>query len=181
VDGPASTSAQGAFAFCDLAGFTAFTADRGDDAALELVETFQSHVGEALPEGARIVNRIGDGLLVHLPDPSSAVASLLALTQGCALVATPDVPLWVRTGVHVGTARRLGDDLIGHDVNVAARIGELAGAMEVLASEAARSEAGDAQVRFDPLGPVFVKGLQEPLRVYRASAVDVAVPAPALP
>ena len=82
------------------------------------------------------------------------------------------MPLWVRTGVHAGTARVLGDDLIGHDVNVAARIGELAGATEVLVSESARDQQTDDSVRFDALGPVFVKGLTEALRVYRASAVD---------
>jgi len=177
----AAVSALGAFAFCDLAGFTAFTAERGDDAAIELVETFQSNVVETLPAGARIVNRIGDGLLVHFGDPASAISSLLALTGRCADIATPDAPLWIRTGVHVGTARLLGDDLIGHDVNVAARIGELAGATEVLASENARTAQTDAGLRFDPLGPIFVKGLLEPLRVYRASGVDALLPAPAVP
>jgi adenylate cyclase len=179
VAGSTAASARGAFAFCDLAGFTAFTADRGDDAAIELVERFRAHVGQALPAGARIVNRIGDGLLVHFADPTAAVSSLLALTSTCADLATPDVPLWVRTGVHVGTARVLGDDLIGHDVNVAARIGELAGATEVLVSERARAEQADGDVRFDALGPVFVKGLSDPLRVYRASAVDAHLRAPA--
>ncbi len=169
----ASSSARGAFAFCDLAGFTAFTAERGDDAAIELVETFGTYVSEALPAGARIVNRIGDGLLVHFTRPASSVSSLLALTTRCAELATPDTPLWIRTGVHVGTARVLGDDLIGHDVNVAARIGELACATEVLVSESARDEQDDGGVRFEALGPVFVKGLTDALRVYRASAVDV--------
>jgi adenylate cyclase len=177
----ASSTAQGAFAFCDLAGFTAFTADRGDDAAIGLVETFRTYVEQALPADARIVNRIGDGLLVHFADPSCAVRSLLELTRRCAEVATPDAPLWVRTGVHAGTARVLGDDLIGHDVNVAARIGELAGATEVLVSERARDHHADATVCFDALGPVFVKGLNDALRIYRATAVDATQPASAVP
>ena len=137
-------------------------------------------MSEGLPPGARIVNRIGDGLLVHFAEPSTAVSSLLALTHRCAELSTPDAPLWIRTGVHVGTARVLGDDLIGHDVNVAARIGELAGAIEVLVSDSVRAEGSDAGVRFEPLGPVFVKGLAEALRVYRASLVDVVLPAPAI-
>ena len=179
--GAADGTASGALAFCDLAGFTAFTAERGDDAAIALVQEFRSYVVDALPSDARIVNRIGDGLLLHFGDPGTAISALLALTRCCAGVATPDRPLWVRTGVHVGTARVLGDDLIGHDVNVAARIGDLAAAAEVLASERARDAAADATVRFDPLGPVFLKGLAEPLRVFRASHVDVPVVAPAAP
>ena len=165
----AGDSASGAFAFCDLAGFTAFTAERGDDAALELVATFGSHVADGLPSAARIVNRIGDGLLLHFPDPGDAISALLTLTDQCAAVATPERPLWVRTGVHVGQARRLGHDLIGHDINVAARIGELAGATEVLASESARSADPGVDVCFDALGPAFVKGISDPLPIYRAS------------
>jgi class 3 adenylate cyclase len=178
-DAPGSTS--GAFAFCDLAGFTAFTAERGDDAAIALVETFGAHVTAGLPADARIVNRIGDGLLVHFESPATAISALLTLTRRCADESTPDVPLWVRSGVHVGTARPLGDDLIGHDVNVAARVGELAGATEVLASAAARAANTDDEVRFDALGPIFLKGLSEPLRVYRATAVESALPTPAAP
>lgn len=175
---PAAAPVRGAFAFCDLAGFTTFTAEQGDDAAIALVETFGAYVSAALPATARIVNRIGDGLLVHFADPTCAVVTLLALTHECAEVATPEAPLWVRTGVHAGSARALGSDLIGHDVNVAARIGELACAEEVLVSEVARAEQAAAGLRFEALGPVFVKGLPDALRVYRASAVEAAVPAP---
>lgn len=173
----AASTASGAFAFCDLAGFTAFTAECGDDAAIELVETFRTEVEAVLPIGARIVNRIGDGLLLHFSDAPGAVVALLRLTARCAERSTPEVPLWVRTGVHTGSARVLGDDLIGHDVNVAARIGALAGATEVLVSEQARGTAPPAGVRFDPLGPVFVKGLPDALRVFRASAAEISLPA----
>ena len=167
-------TAHGAFAFCDLAGFTAFTAERGDDAALELVTAFGSHVVDRLPADARIVNRVGDGLLLHFEEPAGAVSTLLALTDRCAEVATPASPLWVRTGVHVGEARRLGDDLIGHDINVAARIGELAGAGEVIASESARSADPAVDVCFEALGPAFVKGIRDPLALYRASRASRA-------
>jgi adenylate cyclase len=169
-------STPGAFAFCDLAGFTAFTEDQGDEAATKLVETFRGYAEAELPDGARIVSHVGDGLLIHFGDPAGAISALLALTQRCAGQATPERPLWVRTGVHVGTARRLGDDLIGHDVNVTARIGDLAGAAEVLASESARAAETDPRVRFDALGAVFVKGVNDPLRLFRASRLDVPSP-----
>jgi class 3 adenylate cyclase len=164
----AAPEVHGAIAFCDLAGFTAFTVERGDEAALDLVEAFGSVVAEGLPEQARIVNRIGDGLLLHFSDPAGAIPALLDITFHCACASSPETPLWIRTGVHVGNARALGTDLIGHDVNVAARIGDLAGAAEVLASEAARDAGPTDGVRFAPLGPVFVKGVPDPLRLFRA-------------
>lgn len=165
----------GAIAFADLAGFTAFTEERGDDAALALVEAFRGHVEASLPPSGRVVNRIGDGLLLHFGEPSQAILSLLALTDRCGEASTPEAPLWVRTGLHVGEARRLGDDLIGHDVNVAARIGALAAASEVLVSEQARAAHAEPAIRFDPLGPVFVKGVTDPLRLYRATRVTAPV------
>lgn len=170
----AGAEAVGAFAFCDLAGFTAFTEERGDEAAIALVEAFRSNVEDALPPDARIVNRTGDGLLLHFADPSGAIDALLSMTNGCQSASSAEVPLWVRTGLHVGSARRLGDDLIGHDVNVAARIGALAAAAEVLVSEQARAGHTDPAVQFDPLGPVFVKGVTDPLRLYRATRVAVS-------
>jgi class 3 adenylate cyclase len=70
----------------------------------------------------------------------------------------------------VGADRRRGDDLIGHDVNLASRITDLAAAGEVLVSEAARyRDDVPADVVFEALGPVFVKGIDEPLRLFRAS------------
>jgi adenylate cyclase len=169
------TTMQGAFAFCDLAGFTAFTAEQGDEAALHLVEAFWGHVTDELVTGARILNRIGDGLLLHFHEPASALPALLAITERCSDHSTPALPLWVRTGVHVGMARRLGDHVLGHDVNVAARIGAIAAAAEVLASNAARTVTDARAVAFVPLGPVFVKGVPDPLRLFRAARTDASV------
>lgn len=173
---PAQTgSERGAFAFCDLAGFTAFTEERGDDAAIALVEAFRHEVERSLPPSARIVNRVGDGLLLHVADPVEAVGALLTLTDRCRADSTAEAPLWVRTGIHLGQAKRLGDDLIGHDVNVAARIGALAAASEVLVSEQVRAAHPKHDVRFEALGPVFVKGVSDPLRLFRATRVVAPV------
>ena len=169
--GSASRAELGAFAFCDLAGFTSFTEERGDDAALALVEAFRREVQAALPPSGRIANRVGDGLLLHIAEPAEAVAALLRITDRCRAASTGEMPLWIRTGLHRGEARRLGDDLIGHDVNVAARISALAAASEVLVSEQVRSEHPETDVRFEALGPVFVKGVTAPLRLFRASWV----------
>jgi class 3 adenylate cyclase len=63
------------------------------------------------------------------------------------------------------------DDFVGHDVNVAARIVEMAAPREVLVSEATWSEAGGAVegVEFGEVGPALMKGLPEPVWLYRAA------------
>jgi class 3 adenylate cyclase len=56
-------------------------------------------------------------------------------------------------------------------VNVAARIVDQAGPGEVLISEPARAAVGDRipGICFDELGPVVMKGIPEPIRLWRAS------------
>ena len=84
------------------------------------------------------------------------------------------MPLWVRVGMHWGCPTRRGDDLVGHDVNLAARIVDVAGPGEVLVSEPVRElvrRAGTA-LRLDELGPVVMKGIPDAVPLYRAAALD---------
>jgi class 3 adenylate cyclase len=77
----------------------------------------------------------------------------------------------VRIGVHWGRQTRRRDDIVGHDVNVAARIVDVAGPGEVVLSDATLSAVGARlqAVTFEELGPVIMKGIPAPVRLYRAS------------
>jgi class 3 adenylate cyclase len=91
-----------------------------------------------------------------------------------------DIPLWVRMGVHWGAPRRRGDDIVGRDVNLAARIVDLAGPGEVLCSGATADAIGTRSgFGFEPLGPVYVRGITDPVPIVRVLA-DCA-PEPAAP
>jgi len=84
-----------------------------------------------------------------------------------------DLPMWVRIGMHFGCPRTRGDDIVGRDVNLASRITDLAAPGEVLCSEATANEVGELPgVAFEPLGPVFVRGIADPVPLVRAYAVD---------
>ena len=111
-----------------------------------------------------------DGLLLWFEDACEALSTTLRLQQLYEETADSDMPLWVRAGVHSGRQTYRGDDLIGHDVNVASRVADVAGPAEVLISDATLKEIGDKlpDVEFDELGPVVMKGLPEPMRLYRA-------------
>jgi adenylate cyclase len=162
----------GAIVFTDLVGFTEFTALAGDDAALELLTTQSRLVDAALPTDARVVKELGDGLLLWFRDPADAVRTGLDLQRSFeAESESTGLPLWIRVGMHAGAVRERGDDLVGHDVNVAARIVDVAGAGEVLVSDAVRVDAGDKvpTVEFAELGPVVMKGIPDPIRLWRAS------------
>ena len=124
-----------------------------------------------MPPHARVVKELGDGLLLWFPDAPSAFDTTLHLQSQFEAVSAVGPPLWVRMGVHCGRALMKGADLIGHDVNVAARILDVAGPGEVLASEQARVD-GEGRlpgVMFDELGPVVMKGIPTPVRLWRAT------------
>lgn len=107
--------------FTDLEGFTTFTARHGDEAALALLKDHHREAGPIVRrEGGRIVKHIGDGLLCTFSDPQGGLRAAVNL-----LHAAPE-PLRLRAGVHVGEAIVSVDDVIGHVVNVAARVAETA-------------------------------------------------------
>lgn len=167
-------SDYGVIVFTDIVGFTQLTDAHGDDVALALLERQERAVRGALPQCARVVKELGDGLLLWFDDARAAIDTCLQLQRAFDDDAA-DVPMWVRMGLHWGSPRRRGDDIVGRDVNLAARIVDLAGPGEVLCSEAAVEAAGDIDgVEFEPLGPVFVRGIAEPIPIVRAVPATVA-------
>lgn len=165
---------QGTVVFTDIVGFTEFTALRGDEGALQLLSIQERLVRETLPPDARIVKELGDGLLLWFEDACAAIETSLRLQERFEHESSnSDLPLWVRCGMHSGQQTRRGDDLIGHDVNVASRVVDVAGPGEVLLSQATleRVEGKLPDVWFDELGPVVMKGIPQPVRLYRATAV----------
>jgi adenylate cyclase len=158
-----------AIVFTDIVGFTQFTAECGDEAALRVLERQDVIVRKLLPEPARVVKELGDGMLLWFPEARAAIDTCLALQDCFATETRSELPLWVRMGMHWGCPRRRGDDLVGHAVNLASRIAETAGPGEVVVSDAVHDAIGGerAGFAFHELGPVFVKGVVDPVRLYR--------------
>lgn len=165
----------GAVAFTDICGFTEFTAVRGDRDALRLLGVQERLVRACLPGDARVVKELGDGLLLWFPDAVAALSTTVSLQDSFgAEAAATELPLWVRIGLHWGTQTKRGDhDLIGHDVNVAARVADVAGPTEVVVTESLldRVDASrrPSDIDIEELGPVVMKGLPDPIRLFRVA------------
>ncbi|HEX5478828.1 MAG TPA: adenylate/guanylate cyclase domain-containing protein [Dehalococcoidia bacterium] len=171
---PASTI-YGTVMFTDIVGFTEFTALRGDGEALALLTAQEQIVRSVLGGPARIVKDMGDGLMIWFEDPCAAIEAALCMQDRFEeTTMESDAPLSVRIGVHAGQQTRRGEDLVGHDVNVASRIMSLAGAGEVLTSEATvrAIAAVPATLIFERLGPAVMKGIPTPVDLYRAERTD---------
>ncbi|HVA60698.1 MAG TPA: adenylate/guanylate cyclase domain-containing protein [Mycobacteriales bacterium] len=142
---PAASTSRLAVMFTDIEGFSRFTATEGDEAAARLlVEHYRSAGPIVRSRGGRVVKRLGDGLLMTFPEAS---ASVLA---GVELVAARPGSLRVRAGAHHGDVVVQRNDVVGHVVNVAARVTELAHAGQVLVTGDLRDAVADdlKQVEF---------------------------------
>lgn len=123
------------FAFLDLSGFTAMTATEGDERSVAVLGVFRTALRHTCSRrGVRIAKWLGDGAMLVGVETTPVVSA--ALEMQC----TPEIvgePIAVKCGVTTGPVILLeGDDYIGHAVNVAARLCDLAKAGEVLADPA---------------------------------------------
>jgi class 3 adenylate cyclase len=164
-------TADGAIVFTDLTGFSEFTAISGDEAALTLLSAQERTIRDALDRRGRIVKNLGDGFLLWFRDACAAIETCLTLQETFESQSfEQDLPIWVRIGIHYGHPLRHGRDIVGHDVNIAARIVDLAQTGEVLVSqactEAMRHELPG--VYFEEVGPAVMKGIPEAVTLYRA-------------
>ena len=153
--------------FTDLEGFTRFTAAEGDEVAAQLIAEHQRLMGPVVrSRGGRIVKRIGDGLMLTFPAPEAALLAALELVE---LIREP-LPL--RAGLHVGEAVVTRDDVLGHVVNVAARITEAAKGSEVVCSVDVRTAVTPMPgVQFGRARRVRLKGV-EPMSLVRVQSAS---------
>ena len=154
-----------AVAFTDIEGFTAYTAREGDEAASQFMVAHYREVEPAVrSHDGRISKRLGDGLLLTFPSSEAAVLACLELVE------LEPHPLRLRAGIHVGDVVVAGDEIIGHVVNVAARVTESAKGGEVLVTGDVRDASkGVRGVTFSRARSRSYKGVGEKVLVCRAT------------
>jgi adenylate cyclase len=123
--------------FTDLVGFSEWVLEAGDELALALLRAVAGVVEpEVARHRGRVIKRLGDGHMVAFLDAQGGVDAAFAIHAGLADVQIADHRPQLRAGLHLGRPRRLGNDYLGTDVNIAARVADAAGAGEVLVSDA---------------------------------------------
>lgn len=142
-DRPAAGGREGfqkrrSIVFTDLEDFTQYTSRHGDGAALELLAQHHRVIGPIVrSRGGKVVKRLGDGLMLSFNSADAAVYAALELLD------EPPEGLRLRAGVHTGDVVVTSDDVLGNDVNIAARVTADADGGQVLATTAVREACGD--------------------------------------
>ena len=163
--------------FTDLVGFSTWSLEVGDDAALALLRQVARAVEPPLLDaGGHIVKRLGDGIMAVFRNPTVAVGAVLAAWEAVKNVEVEGYTPRMRVGIHTGRPQRLAADWLGVDVNIAARVMERATKGGVMVSSSTLDLIPQSEL--DALGviakrarkPVFASkltGIPADLAIYR--------------
>jgi adenylate cyclase len=147
----------------DIVGYSAMMG-ANEAAALEALRLLREELfePEVARRGGEVVKRMGDGWLVEFASVVDAVDCAVAVQEA---VAARDFAL--RIGVHLGDIVHAEGDIYGDGVNIAARLEARGAPGHVLISDDARRQiAGKTGAEFHDNGPVALKNIAEPMRVW---------------
>ncbi|HEY6679846.1 MAG TPA: adenylate/guanylate cyclase domain-containing protein [Actinomycetota bacterium] len=149
--------------FTDIVGSTAHLASQGDVAwTKKMAEHDVISRREVAVHAGRYVDSTGDGLLAVFDGPATAVRCAQAISQ-----AIRPLGLEIRAGVHTGELESDGARVRGIAVHIGARVMSLAGPSEILASSTVKDLTAGSGLRFESAGEHELKGVPEPLHLYR--------------
>lgn len=154
-----------AICFVDMTGYTRLTEERGDEEAARLATSLADLVNEvSRANGGRAIRWLGDGGLLFFEDAGAAFRAALELSERAQAVGLPPTHI----GVQAGPVVFRDGDVYGRTVNIASRIADEAEAGEVLTSQETTEETEDPFVRFERSRTTHLKGVANPMTLFRA-------------
>ena len=160
-----------AIVFTDLAAFSEWALEAGDDEAVKLLREVDCAMEPAMRErDGTVVKRMGDGMMAVFGDSGEALEALLDARERLSEVSADGYEPRFRAGIHVGKPRKLGGDYFGVDVNIAARLAEQASPDEVLVSDAALRDLDTDKLKVKKKRRFKVKGVPDDLQAYSITA-----------
>jgi adenylate cyclase len=162
-----------ALLFTDLVGFSSWALHAGDAAVLELLRQVGTDVEAVIARhDGRIVKRLGDGLMATFLSAEEAVEAALDAQDAVRGIQVDGHVPRMRAGVHWGRPRKLGGDLLGVDVNVAARVAARAKAGQVLVSDSLLARIDRDGMQTGRAKRLRASGAPSDLRVSQISRID---------
>jgi class 3 adenylate cyclase len=148
--------------FTDIVGSTARATELGDHRWRELRDAHNDAVRAELRRyRGREIDTNGDGFVASFDGPARAIRCARAIID-----ATHALGIELRAGLHTGECLVRGDDLAGVAVHIAARVGALAEAGEVLVSRTVVDLVAGSDVRFSDRGEHELKGVPDVWRLF---------------
>jgi class 3 adenylate cyclase len=163
-----SGSVQATMLFVDLALFTNLADTQGDVEAMRVIDRFDQWVREySLKHDGRLVKQIGDEFMLVFRDPVRAVRFAIDLH---ARMSEAERFVALRSGIHSGSVLIRMGDYYGQAVNIASRTASMAMPNAILVTEPVAKAAAGAGIDVEEIGVRSLRGMEEPLPLYRVVA-----------
>jgi class 3 adenylate cyclase len=176
--------------FADLRGFTTFSETTDPEAVMGLLNRcFGVAVPIILERGGTIVQFIGDALLAVFDAPTPRPGHELRAAQAALSMqkaiselvgdgaSTPKFRIGINTGPaligNIGAAEFRSFNVVGDAVNIASRLETSAEAGTVLIGESTYRAIAE-KVVVTPLGPMELKGKEDPVVAFRLDGISVS-------
>lgn len=176
--------------FCDIRGFTSISERLPAPVVIDLINEHMTALTRvAYEHGGTVDKFVGDLIMVLFGAPESAhddaeraVRCALSMREARAkLNATSTTPLEIGLGIATGTViagcmgsqQRLDYTVLGHRVNLAARLCGIASAGQILIDEATRQRL-PAETELSPLPPTRLKGIAEEVQAHAVLGLPAA-------
>ena len=152
-----------AIVFTDIVGFTKLSANN-EPAALELLNQQRDILKPIVEEhGGDWLKEIGDGLLLTFNTNIEAVLCSIAIQEAAKSIQELDL----RIGIHQGEVVFQGDDVVGDDVNIAARIEPYSAPGGIaISGRVNASLERDPEFKTHYLGQPQLKGVSQTVKAY---------------
>jgi len=166
-----------AILYADVAGYSRLTG-RDEEQTHEKLDAGLNLLTDVIAaHGGQKVHEAGDAILAEFQSVTEAVSAAIEFQHRMSTRNSElgeDERLEFRIGVNLGEVIHDRDDIYGDDVNLAARIQELAEPGGLCISGTVYEQVtGKVDQTFDDLGHRKVKNVAQPVHVYRAHLTDL--------
>jgi adenylate cyclase len=157
-----------ALLIADLSGYTALTEAHGNMSAAEAVTRYVEIVHEVLHPSARLVERVGDEVLIAADEAASLVQTAINLRDTIEL--EPLFPT-MHAGIHAGNVLEMDGGYFGKALNLGSRVAAHARGNQILCTEQVVTVASDLEdVEYRALGPTRFKNITDPVEIFEVIA-----------
>ena len=167
-----------AIMFVDMAGFSERTARQSRQQNKAMLRDFHRLLVPQLARfGGHRVKSIGDAFLVTFRSPTDAVRCSMAMQDAIANyndTESPPEPIRIRVALNAGEVRLEKGDIFGEAVNIAARVEELCPPDEIYLTGVVYLSMNKAEVPSEHVGEHRLKGVPEPVRLFRVPSHRLA-------
>jgi adenylate cyclase len=165
------TTSRLAVGFVDLVGFSSLSQELTPAGLWNLLDEFEDQSFETVAEhGGQLVKHIGDEIMFVVLEADAACKIALSLMDA---FREQDATVTPRGGLATGDLLTRDGDYYGVEVNLAARLADIAVPREILVSADAKrlAEKDDADhaFAFEPAGRRALKGFDVPVEVFSLS------------